>query len=440
MKSKRFPARRLICLLLTLCLLVGTVVSLASCSGSSEIPEGYQYATCNGEYFRLFLPTQWTVNTESGVSGGYTNVFADVAVSMVEVPFTVADIVEAVPTETVAETPAETVGESSTASDTDADTSVSPASEPPAETVADATTAETVAETVAETTTETVAETAASERVATLADFFNAHMADVQKLQNYKHEKTSDTTMNASEGGKRAAAKDVTYTVTIASTTYRYRQVLCKVEGRFYLFTCSYNVAYYDAMPESQQLKLTAMVEEILGNVVFHAVPFDGGKHDKKQPNVEAPAGMKLVSSKDVPYLFFAPESWIEVPGSAASQVYASESDRSNVSVIGIVPEDEGTGIDDYWKKTQLHYESALENFTLVSTTEGETIDGRVTIIYEYTYSLGGVDYHARQAVCAYSLMLVSMTYTAVEENYAAHLDEVKAMQDAIRFRAPIIG
>ncbi len=389
MKSKRFPAGRMLCLVLTLCLLSGTVALLASCSGSSEIPDGYQYATCNGEYFRLFLPTQWTVNTESGVSGGYTSVFAEVAVSMVEVPFTLADAAEGTDTE------------------------------------------------AAEALPETDAET---ERAATLSDFFDAHMADVAQLQGYKHEKTSDTTMNASQGGKRAAAKDVTYTATVASTTYRYRQVLCKVEGRFYLFTCSYNVAYYDAMPEDQQLKLTSMLEEILGHIVFHAVPFDGAAHDKKQPDAEVPAGMKLVSSKDVPYLFFAPESWIAIPGSAAAQVYASESDRSNVSVIGIVPDEEGTSIADYWKKTQLHYESALGDFRLVSATEGETIDGRVTIVYEYTYTLGGVSYHARQAVCAYSLMLVSMTYTAVEENYAAHLDEVKAMQDAIRFRAPLIG
>ena len=59
---------RLLCTLLALCLLLGTLVA---CSGDSEIPDGYQYATCKGEYFRLFVPTQWTVNTESGVSGAY---------------------------------------------------------------------------------------------------------------------------------------------------------------------------------------------------------------------------------------------------------------------------------------------------------------------------------------------------------------------------------
>ena len=32
---------------------------LTGCSQESEVPDGYQYATCNGEYFRLFVPTQW---------------------------------------------------------------------------------------------------------------------------------------------------------------------------------------------------------------------------------------------------------------------------------------------------------------------------------------------------------------------------------------------
>ncbi len=410
MRFKRFSAKRPICLVLTLCLLVGAIASLAACSGSSEIPDGYQYATCNGEYFRLFLPTQWTVNTESGVSGGYTSVFGEVAVSMLEVPFTPEDVVETIP-ETSAETTPETSSE---------------------------TTPEPSAETTAETAPETSAETE-GERVLTLTDFFNTHMANIQAMPGYKHEKTSDTTMNASQGGKRAAAKDITYTVQITTTTHRYRQVLCKVEGRFYIFTASYNVAYYDKMSESQQLELVTMIEEILGNIVFHAVPFDGAEYDKKQPDAEAPAGMKLVSNKDVPYLFFAPESWISVPGSAALQVYASETDRSNVSIIGFVPA-EGTGIEEFWQDTQLHCESTLTDFKLLSTTEGETIDGYKTIIYEYTYTIGGVHYHTRQAICVYSLMLVSMTYTALEENYATHLDTVKGMQDAIRFRAPIIG
>ena len=63
---KRKFAIQFVCLLLTALLLVG---GLASCSRPGEVPEGYQYATANGAYFRLFVPTQWTVQTQNGVSG-----------------------------------------------------------------------------------------------------------------------------------------------------------------------------------------------------------------------------------------------------------------------------------------------------------------------------------------------------------------------------------
>ena len=111
---------RLLCTLLAICLLCG---GLVACSKESEIPDGYQYATCNGEYFLLFVPTQWTVNTESGVSGGCYSLLEGTAVSMTEVPFDKPSV----------------EGEEDTA--------------------------------------------------ATLTDFFNAHMAEIATLKDYKAEK-----------------------------------------------------------------------------------------------------------------------------------------------------------------------------------------------------------------------------------------------------------
>lgn len=84
---------RILCALLSAVLLV---CGLPSCASTSEVPEGYQYATCGGEYFRLFVPTQWTVNTESGISSAFTS-DADVMVSMTEVNFTPAEDSEASP-------------------------------------------------------------------------------------------------------------------------------------------------------------------------------------------------------------------------------------------------------------------------------------------------------------------------------------------------------
>ncbi len=383
MISKRFFVGRAVCVLLAICLVAG---GLVSCAGKeSEIPEGYQYATCDGEYFRLFLPTQWTVNTESGVSCGYPYAFGGMAaVSMTEVPF-----------------------ESGT------------------------------------------------EELATLEEFCAAHMAEIKRLSNYSPDpnlhpdsKPVTTTWKISDS-ESVRTKDITYTAFVAGVKYRYSQRLCRAGGKFYIFTASYDAEYFDKHPD-QQLELEGIIRDIRDYVKIPNTEYEVDKKDEKPPKADVPDGMQLVSNNDVAYRFFAPKDWIVSKGNAASLVYASEEDRSNVSVIGYVPETEGYSVEKYWEETRRHYESALTDFKLISdssetaesgeTPERQTMGGRDATVYEFTYSLGGVSYHARQVICVYSYMIVTMTYTALPENYEAHLAEAEAMQAALTFRRPIVG
>ena len=87
-------ALRFLCVCLAAILLI---CGLSSCAATSEVPDGYQYATCGGEYFRLFVPTQWTVNTESGISGAYSTF--NISVTMTEVAFIPDETKEATPLE-----------------------------------------------------------------------------------------------------------------------------------------------------------------------------------------------------------------------------------------------------------------------------------------------------------------------------------------------------
>ena len=64
MKIKRISAIVLLCVMM--------VSLLASCGERSEIPEGYQLVACEGDCFRLYVPTQgWMPNTASGVTGAF---------------------------------------------------------------------------------------------------------------------------------------------------------------------------------------------------------------------------------------------------------------------------------------------------------------------------------------------------------------------------------
>ncbi len=343
---------RLLCALLALSLLSG---SLVACSQKSEIPEGYQYATCKGEYFRLFVPTQWTVNTQSGISGAYYSLAEGTAVSMGEVYFD------------------------------------KPASE-------------------------------GEDTTATLADFFAAHVADVSAMSGYKAEKEFDATLGSYK------AKDITYTAVKGGEAYRFRQVLTKVEGRFYLFTYSSKADTFDRWLDT--------VDGILENIMFYAYPFEGTEDERKLPKVDGvPEGMKLVTNNDVAYRFFAPESWVVGDAEAASLVYASDTDRSNVTVLSYNPDADGYGVADYWEYVEKHYKDTLADYTPASEPVAGKMGGKNATVYEYTYSMGGVTYKCRQAVCVYSYMIVVMTYTALPENYDTHLPEVEQMQEKLTFR-----
>lgn len=351
---------RLLCAFLTLCMLAG---SLIACSTESEVPEGYQYATCKGEYFRLFVPTQWKVNTQSGVSGGYYSLAEGTAVSMAEVYFDAP-----------------------------------------------------------------VADREGEDVTATLEDFYKAHLEDISSLRGYEPDKEFDGTL-----GGIYKAKDITYSASRGGESYRFRQVLTKVEGRFYLFTYSSKSDTFDRWKET--------VDGILENILFHGYPYEGDAHEKKIPAVDnIPDGMKLVTGNDVAYRFFAPAAWQVSDAEAAALVYFSEEDRSNVSVLGYVPDTDGYSVADYWENTEKYYKDSLKDYTPTAEPREETMGGRKATVYEYTYSLGGVTYKCRQSVCVYSYMIVVMTYTALPENYDAHLTDVEAMQGAMTFRKPIVG
>ena len=95
----------------------------------------------------------------------------------------------------------------------------------------------------------------------------------------------------------------------------------------------------------------------------------------------------------------------------------------------------DGYSVADYWKDAEAYYKDALTDYTLTAEPAESTLGGKKATVYEYTYSLGGVSYQCRQTVCVYSYMIIVMTYTALPENYDAHMAEVEQMQNALTFR-----
>ena len=67
----KFHLSRLLCGLLCLLMLASALVACSP--GDEEVPENMQYATVAGSDYRLFLPIDWNLLTDTGVSGGYAS-------------------------------------------------------------------------------------------------------------------------------------------------------------------------------------------------------------------------------------------------------------------------------------------------------------------------------------------------------------------------------
>lgn len=340
---------RLACLLIAVCLLAG---GLCACAGGDEVPDGYQYATMKGEYFRLFVPTQWTVNTESGISGAYISI--DTSVTMTEV------------------------------------------------------------------------RPAIDKEDPTLDDFRELQRAEVSTLRDYAEESVYASNVSGYK------AQNLVYTATVGGQAVKFRQMMCKVEGRFYLFTYAAPADKYDVYAD--------IVSEIVENIQFYATPYEGdGVPTRKTPDDEqTPDGMKLISTNEVAFRFYAPADWETDPASVLNLVYVTEADgsRSNVTMTAYMPDNEGYSVEDYWKWVSPQYEDSLPGFTVTETAE-TMLGDRPATTCEYTYTLSGVTYKTRQTMCVYTTMVYIMTYTALPAHFDSHLADVERMETSLVFRSP---
>ncbi len=157
-------------------------------------------------------------------------------------------------------------------------------------------------------------------------------------------------------------------------------------------------------------------------------------------PDAPAPDGMQLASNDDVAYRFYVPDSWVLDTHLPTSAAYCSESDRSNVTVTVYMPEVDSMTAEEYWEMclTDLQgedpAESIIRELVVLSDTEIE-LDGRPAHTYVYRGVVADKTYRFSQTIAAYRGMVYTLTYTAADDVFDSHLDEVEAMIAAFDFR-----
>ena len=149
---------------------------------------------------------------------------------------------------------------------------------------------------------------------------------------------------------------------------------------------------------------------------------------DKKTPE-----GMKLASSDDHNYVFYAPTSWITDLSDAHSYAYFDESGRPNVSVTCYTP-DERMTLEEYLELCDADYKKNLSGYEFIEKTERKVFE-LDAVSYTYKAVYGGSELRVMQTVFVYEDLLYSITYTAHADRFDAHLEDVEKMLGEFRFR-----
>ena len=222
-------------------------------------------------------------------------------------------------------------------------------------------------------------------------------------------------------------ARRFTTSSIVSGTTLCFMQIVTEREGAFYVFSYTADKEIYEA--------LLAEVEKMLDNFVF-AEPYYPDSYIKDlSKDTSAPEGMKLASNDDVAYRFYVPTEWTVNRDESIFAAYL-ESDRSSVSVVPYSPEANSMSVAEYFTMTEEALKKlAGDGYEALGEPEKTELGGRQATVYYYTLTVEQTQYKYMQVIAAYKSMLYSMTYTALPENFDAHLSDVEEMIDAFEFR-----
>ena len=356
-------------------LCVVTLLAFASCAKSEDdVPEGMQLVSCAGADYRLYVPTSWMPNTTYGVSGAYRNLDKQSTVSVMT--YEAAAYQEQMTAAGISE------------DDTEA-------------------------------------------RIQWFWE--NQCLKPVES-------RALDQKVTLGEGSGEelvylggAKAKEYCYHGVIQAAErleLHLLQVVAERNSRFYVFTFTATAEMYD-------LYLSEVRGSILEQFKF-ADPYVPLAEEQKKLNdsADAPEGMKAAFGDDVAYCFYVPQSWAIDANQSIYAAYVAE-DRTSVSVAPYMPDVAMMSVTEYFNMSRSMMESmaGVDGFELISDTETADLGGRVATVYEYRLTIGGETYHYRQYIAAYKSMIYCLTYTATEDAFDMHLEELNSIVGAFQFR-----
>jgi len=147
-----------------------------------------------------------------------------------------------------------------------------------------------------------------------------------------------------------------------------------------------------------------------------------------------APNGMKTLTNDLVDYYLYVPSGWVEDISTRFISAYASDMDRSNVSMEAFGVDSDVT-LDSFWDGYRADFEATFSDMEY--SIEGETLllDGVAAKKYEYTATVTGIAYKFMQVTAIKEGTVYIFTYTAEPGRYEDHLQAVETILSVFRFK-----
>ncbi len=188
------------------------------------------------------------------------------------------------------------------------------------------------------------------------------------------------------------------------------------------------------------------------------------------------PAGMKLATTDAVDYKLYVPESWTVDISTGVVCAYASDSDRSNITMAAMNLSNDAAAmtLDEYWAKYEAdlvatssalsHVDFVSENSEAENAADAEAaalagndseetekltysqsndrmgnpvstvLGGTAAQKYYYTATVTGTAVEYMQVIAIRGGIAYIFTYTAVPTNFDTHIENVEKMLENFSF------
>lgn len=232
-------------------------------------------------------------------------------------------------------------------------------------------------------------------------------------------------------GNADKLAKKYVYTYTYKDFSYTCMQIFVTNSDSFYIFTYTASNTQRNTGEDSYYNFYLEKVNEVISVFEFTGKSAAENSEAKYERDDD---GYILISDEILSgFKMYVPETF--KPDYSSALVSASHADGSNFSMAQATY----TGVEskDYWSARKDNI-NAFANNSLEEIETAKQIsikNTRWAIAYEYTYVYDNVKYHVYQIqIVANATTGYVFTYTATEDNYNAHLNEMNKVLDKVEF------